>query len=316
VPAVARIMAAWCPDWPVIAAAAAGGLRPDQPVAVLAANQVVACSAAARASGVRRGLRRREAQSRCPELAVLPADPDRDARAFEPVVCAVESLVPGVEVIRPGLVVLEANGPARYFGGEFQVAERIIDVVAAETGVECQVGIADGIFAATLAAYRGVAVEPGASPEFLAPLPVTELCPPGDPSSQDRAELVDLLRRLGLRTLGAFAALPVDDVAARFGVAAVHAHRLASGRQERPVGKRQVPVDLSVVQRFDPPIERVEAVAFAARQPAAELHAPRPTTARSWSGCGGAPSRSPRPASPTGCAGSWTRGSPAGLPLT
>ena len=267
-----RTIAVWCPDWPVIAAAAAAGLEPHQPVAVLTANRVAVCSASARADGVRRGLRRREAQSRCPELVLLADDPDRDARAFEPVVCAIEALVPGVEVIRPGLVVLEARGPARYFGGEFQVAEQLIDTVSGETGVECQVGIADGIFAATLAAYRGVAVEPGASREFLAPLPVTDLCQPADPTTRDRAELVELLRRLGLRTLGSFAALPVRDVASRFGDAAVYAHRLAGGAQERPVGRRRPPIDLVVERRLDPPVDRVEAVAFAAQQPAAKLH--------------------------------------------
>lgn len=287
-----RTVAVWCPDWPVVAAAAAGGVRPHEPVAVLAANRVVACSASARANGVRRGLRRREAQGRCPELVVLPDDPGRDARTFEPVVCAIEDLVAGVEVIRPGLAVLEARGSARYFGSESNLAERIIDTVAAKTGVECQVGIADGIFAATLAAHRGVTVAPGTSPQFLAPLAITELCHPADPgvwtrstmghgrpttegrsrSGHSSAELVDLLRRLGLRTLGAFAALPVRDVASRFGVAAVRAHRLASGADERPVGKRQPPIDLTVTQRFDPPIERVDAVAFAAQQPAARLH--------------------------------------------
>lgn len=278
-----RTIAVWCPNWPVVIAAAAGGFelqrpggarpaQPQRPVAVLAANRVVACSASASAGGVHRGMRRREAQARCPELLVLFDDPDRDARAFEPVVCAVEDLVPGVEVIRPGLLVLEARGPARYYGGESQVTERITDAVAAQAGVECQVGIADGIFAATLAAHRGVVVEPGASREFLAPLPLTELCPPADPTSKGRAELVGLLHRLGLRTLGSFAALPVRDVASRFGAAAVYAHRLASGVQERPVAKRQPPVDLTVVQRFDPPIERVDAAAFAARQPAARLH--------------------------------------------
>lgn len=327
-----RAVAVWCPDWPVVAAAAAGEFelprpeavpaqpqrsgavpaqsqrsgavpaqpqwpggvppqtqRPEgvpaqsqrsgavpaqsqRPVAVLAANRVVACSASARADGVSRGMRRREAQARCPELLVLADDPDRDARAFEPVVCAIEDLVPGVEVIRPGLLVLEARGPARYYGGESQVAERIVDAVATQAGAECQIGIADGIFAATLAAHRGVVVEPGASREFLAPLPLTELCQPADPSGKGRAELVGLLHRLGLRTLGSFAALPVRDVASRFGAAAVYAHRLASGVQERPVAKRQPLVDLTVVQRFDPPIERVDAAAFAARQPAARLH--------------------------------------------
>jgi protein ImuB len=271
VSAATRTIAVWCPDWPVVAASAVEGIPQHHPAAVLAANRVVACSAAARANGVRRGQRKREAQSRCPELAVLKDDPDRDARAFEPVVCAVEALAPGVEVIRPGLVVVAARGPVNYFGSEQEVAERLIDMVATDVEVECQVGIADGIFAAILAAQRGVLVDPGASAAFLAPLSVTELLqlPDGAPG---RAELVDLLRRLGLRTLGSFAALPVSDVSTRFGPDAVQAHRWASGVWDRPLTRRQPPVDLTVTQRLDPPVERVDAAAFAAKEPAARLH--------------------------------------------
>src|SRR6185437_1833653 len=189
----------------------------------------------------RRGQRRREAQGRCPELAVLADDPDRDARAFEPVVAAVEALVPGVEVVRPGLVALPARGPIRYFGSELTVVERILDVVAAQAGVECQIGIADGLFAATLAAHRGLLVPPEGSADFLAPLSIAELHQPAtrfDRIGTGRGALVGLLHRLGLRTLGAFAALPVDDVASR----------------------------------FDPPLDRVDAAAFAAREPAEQLH--------------------------------------------
>ena len=199
-----RVLALWSPDWPVTAAARAAHVPPHRPAAVFVANRVLACSAVARAQGVRRGLRRREAQARCPELAVLAPDPDRDARAFEPVVAAVEELAPGVEIVRPGLVALAAQGPAGYFGGELAAAERLVDQVAARTGVECQVGLADGLFAAVLAARRGVAVAPGDTPAFLAPLGVEELDREPD---IDRSELVDLLRRLGLRSLGAFGAL-------------------------------------------------------------------------------------------------------------
>ena len=66
--------------------AAEGGA--DIPAAVVLANRVVACTPAARAEGVRRGLRKREAQGRCPQLVVVADDPARDARAFEPVVAA------------------------------------------------------------------------------------------------------------------------------------------------------------------------------------------------------------------------------------
>jgi protein ImuB len=264
------VLVLWCPDWPVVAAASAEGLPAHRPAAVVAANRVLACSAPARSFGVRRGLRRREAQARCPELAVLAVDPERDARAFERVALAVEEMAPGVEVVRPGLVALVARGPVRYFGGDRPAAERLIDQVAGETGAECQVGIADGLFGATLAARRGVVVEPGRTARFLAPLPIDEL---GREPDVDRDELVSLLRRLGLLTLGAFAALPSVDVASRFGADAVLAHRLARGLDPRPPVRRCPVEELSVSVEFDPPVTRVDAAAFASRALADRLHA-------------------------------------------
>ena len=265
-----RVLALWCPDWPVVAATAVAGISRHRPAAVVAANRVLACSAVARAQGVRRGLRRREAQARCPELAVLVADPERDARMFEQVTLAVEELAPGVEVVRPGLLALLAQAPVNYYGGAQPAAERLIDRVAVRTGAECQVGIADGLFAATLAAHRGLVVEPGRTEEFLGPLPVEELDrEPG----VDRAELISLLSRLGLRSLGAFAALPPRDVASRFGSDAVLAHRLARGLDPRPPARRRPPEELAVSVELDPPVTRVDAAAFASRALAERLHA-------------------------------------------
>src|SRR5262249_37740922 len=86
-----------------------------------------------------------------------------------------------------------------------------------------------------------------------------------------RADLVDLLRRLGVRTLGQFAALPSADVLARFGFDASLAHRLAAGRSERPLAPRQPPADLDVIETFEEPLDRVDAAAFAARAPADRL---------------------------------------------
>src|SRR5262249_32078849 len=84
---------------------------------------------------------------------------------------------------------------------------------------------------------------------------------------------VDLLRRLGIRTLVEFAALPPADVLARFGFDAALVHRLAAGLDERPLAVRQPPADLDVTERFDDdPIERVDSAAFAARALAERLH--------------------------------------------
>src|SRR4051794_39036431 len=131
----ARVLALWCMDWPAVAAATAAGLPATAPVAVTLANRVVACSSAARAPGGRRGPRRRESQARCPQLHVVTADADRDARFFEPVTAAVDDLVPRAEVLRPGLLVMPVRGAARYFGSEVLAGERLIDAVSA-AGVE------------------------------------------------------------------------------------------------------------------------------------------------------------------------------------
>ncbi|MEU8182708.1 DNA polymerase Y family protein [Micromonospora sp. NPDC049044] len=258
-----RTLLLWCPDWPVLAAEIVDGVPATGPVAVLHANRVVACSERARAEGVRRGLRKREAQGRCPQLTVVEYDPGRDARAFEPVVVAAEELVAGVEVVRPGACAVAARGPGRYLGGEEAAAERIIEHVAQSCLVESQVGIADGVFAAGLAARAGRVVAPGGTPEFLAGLPVEAL---------GRSALADLLRRLGVRTLGDFAALPAGDVLARFGFDGALAHRLAAGRDHRPLAVRQPPTDLTVTAGYDEPIDRVDAAAFAARALAEQLH--------------------------------------------
>nr|WP_084504456.1 DNA polymerase Y family protein [Actinoplanes sp. N902-109] len=258
-----RTLVVWCPDWPVVAAEIVEGVPAAEPVVVLRANRVVACSEAARAEGVRQGLRRREAQSRCPQLIVVEHDAGRDARAFEPVVAAVEEVAAGVEVVRPGVCAVAARGPSRYFGGEEPAAERIVEQIAQACGVESQVGVAEGVFAAGLAARAGQLVGAGLTREFLAGVPVDALERPG---------LADLLKRLGVRTLGDFAALPREDVLTRFGFDGALAHRLAAGADHRQLAVRKPPPDLEVTETYDEPLDRVDVAAFAGRALAERLH--------------------------------------------
>ena len=126
---------------------------------------------------------------------------------------------------------------------------------------------------AVLAAHRGTIVPPGGSAEFCAPLPITELARDPAISPPERAALTDLLIRLGITTAGAFAALPEGKVATRFGADGVQAHRLARGLAERGVSRRQIPEELKVEQVCDPPLDRVDTAAFAARALAERFHA-------------------------------------------
>ncbi len=140
-------------------------------------------------------------------------------RTLAEVVAAVEAYCPWVTPVRPGICSLPARGPARYFGGEEALVDRVR--AAASDVTPAEVGIADGLFAAVLAARHGVVVPVGGTPAFLAPLPVGIL---------GRADLAELLDRLGVRTLGEFAALPDADILGRFGADGAHAHRVAGGR--------------------------------------------------------------------------------------
>src|SRR5690606_35691726 len=173
------------------------------PVALLDAGHVFASNSAARAHGVTRGLRMREAQSRCPELIVHPYRSDEDARAFEPVLAALEEAVSGVQPLRPGVCVIRARGPARYYGGEDEAALWLLDHVDALVLPGSRVGVADGVFTALHAAraahpQRIKIVAPGASAEFLAPLPVTVLdADSRSADSRSDENLTTLLRRLG-----------------------------------------------------------------------------------------------------------------------
>jgi protein ImuB len=187
------------------------------------------------------------------------------ARAFEPVVAIVADFCPQVEVLRPGVCAIATRGPARYFGGEAALARKLTEAVG-RSGVSCQAGIADGLFAAGLAARAGptgLLVPPGETPEFLAGLPVGVLGIP---------ELCELLPRLGIESLGQLAALPSAEAASRFGPPGKLASRLARGLDPRPLVPRPPAADLSVQQEFDPPAEQSEPAIFAAKVLADRMH--------------------------------------------
>jgi protein ImuB len=269
-----RVLVAWCPDWSVTAglfelAETEGGDRvptSDQPAAVLSNNVVEVCNAAARAEGVRRGQRRRDAQSRCPELVLLPASPERDARYFDPVLATVEELRPGVAPIRPGLLAVPA--PGRYFGGESHAAALVAQHLV-DTGVwDCRIGVADDLFTAEQAARQAltqdcVVVPSGTSAAFLRELPVQTIA-----DDDEGRALADLLRRLGLRTLGDYTRFSAAEVSNRFGAYGLSVWQRARGSGSAALGSRTPPPELACEIGFEPPLESAEAVCFSVRQTA------------------------------------------------
>jgi protein ImuB len=272
-----RMVTVWCPDWPVVAA----GCRPDVPAAVMRSHRVVARTPSAADEGIVIGQRRRQAQQRCPHIRLLDDDPARDAREFEPIVRAVAEVAPRVDLIEPGWLSIAARGPSRYFGGDDAMAEHLrrvaLDVISVqpdtEDGAGVGVGVADGRFAASVAARLGVrrrepvVVPPGGSDGFCAPLPIGWL----QTLNEVDAELVDLFGRLGLRRLGDLADLDPADVLGRFGPMGMHAHRLASGVDIRPANTTDPAPERRLTRVLDDPAAQTDAVVFVAKQLADDL---------------------------------------------
>ncbi|MEJ1086756.1 DNA polymerase Y family protein [Microbacterium sp. Mu-80] len=260
-----RMHVLWFPDWPL--RAVLGTAPPHPPTALVHGNLVVACTASARAQGVRAGQRRRLAQGRSPSLRMLPHDPAADERAFLPVVRLVEQHAPGVHLLRPGLAALRSRGISRYHGGEGEAADALLALLTEAGYPEVCIGVADGVFTAELAAHaaetadgrRRSIVPPGGSRDFLAPLPVPVL---GDD------ELAGLLHRLGISTLGEFAGLDAMAVRDRLGEQGARLHALAQGADSRPPAPRPPDPELVREIEFDAPLGQSDQIAFAVRQTA------------------------------------------------
>lgn len=266
-PAPTRMHVLWFPDWPL--RAALGAAPPHPPTALVHGNTVVACTATARAHGVRAGQRKRLAQGRAPGLRILPHDPSRDERAFLPVLRLVEAHAPGVHLLRPGLAALRSRGISRYHGGEGEAAAALLAMLAEAGFPETRVGVADGAFTAELAARAAYSTAEGApawrivpaaeSRAFLAPLPVQVL---------DDDDLTGLLHRLGISTLGAFAAMDALSVRDRLGEHGARLHALAGGADSRPLTPRAPDPELMREIEFDAPLGQSDQIAFAVRQTA------------------------------------------------
>jgi protein ImuB len=251
-----RVLVVTFPYWPLLAAE----VDPRLPAAVVEANRVTVCSPAAAGEGIGIGMRRREAESRCPSLVLVPPDTSRDSREFEKVLTALESVTPAVEVLHPGTCLFVLDSCLRFFGSEQVVVELAwSEVSRTADGGGFGLGVAEGMFPAELAALQSyrlgepVIIDQGDTGSFLAPLHIGVL---------DRPDLCDLLVRLGINTLGDFAALPVGDVTARFGPDGLVAHRLASGIDDHLFSPRIHRPMMEVGETLDPPTDRIDVAIF------------------------------------------------------
>ena len=222
-------------------------------------------SGPAEAFGVRAGMRLGEALARCPELALVPPDPERAEAAWEEALRRLEGIGAAVEPGRPGEAFFEAAGLRGLWGGSL---EGVLRRARKAIGPPVRLGAGQTRLCAYAAALRArprrapVIVPAAMTRAFLAPLPVGLLrerlsgnraAPEAEPRRR-RASALPTCRRSssasGWSTLGQLAALPDAAIADRFGEAGLRALRMARGADE-PLRPRRAHEEL--VERLELP---------------------------------------------------------------
>lgn len=217
---------------------------------------VLDCSEKAIAQGVSLGVTLRQASHRCPDAIFFPVDDAGYAKAFDEVLDILDQFSPAVEADNPGRAFLDITGTEQLFGPLENLAARIRGEVFQRVGFHSQVGIASSKFvagtAASLASTGPLVVGGSEEKELLKPLPV-ELLPL-------TREAINWLKRLGLRTMGQVAALPVNTLPSQLGRDGTMAHRLANGIDERQVVPRPKPDVLEHTLSLEQPLESLDAL--------------------------------------------------------
>ena len=196
-------------------------------------NKLRAVSAAAGRARVRAGMTVTEARARCTRLDILPWDEIAIAGALTRATAALIQASPHVSPAGAisGTWWVGATG-FDAIGGERRLARTLL-AIAQRWHPGARVAIADSCAAARAATWQKVppgepaafCIPSGGDPAYLAPLPLAFL-----PLDQ---ELVASLETLGIRTVGAFAGLPVADIERRWGEGGLSAWRLAHGDDPR-----------------------------------------------------------------------------------
>jgi nucleotidyltransferase/DNA polymerase involved in DNA repair len=248
--------------------------RPElaaHPVALVApedTRRVWQLSSLARRAGVKTGMTVSQAIGVCPALKLCEPDPVHYDGEFSRLLAALSQVSPVIEPAELGRAYVGTDGLEGLYGSTERVVEAIkCGMWNAECGIESdrplahsafsipnsafRVGWGRGKFVSWVAASRArpgeaVIVRPGEEGRFLASQPLAVL--PLDFDMHRR------LRQLGLKTLGALAALPEEAVVSQFGAPGRRLWRLAAGRVSEPVVGQVAPEPIVAALTFYSPV--------------------------------------------------------------
>lgn len=211
---------------------------------------VMSASYEARRFGVSSAMPSARARRLCPDAVFVSPD-FPSYRAYSTRLREVLlSFTPLVEPLSLDEAFLDVSGATRLFGSPAEIAGTVRARVREELSLSCSVGVAPNKFLAKIASAAAkpdgvVVVRAEKVLAFLHPLPVGALWGVGERTHE-------VLERLGARTVGELAAVPLRVLERALGEAqARHLAALASGRDERTVVPYEAPKQVSHEETFD-----------------------------------------------------------------
>jgi DNA polymerase-4 len=221
---------------------AVGG-HPDQ------RGVIASASYEARKSGVRSALPTRTAFQLCPELILLPGRHDLYEQHSRKVMTMLREITPQIEQISIDEAFLDITGTELRYGSPEQLARNLHDRIRDDFGLPCSIGVASNKLVAKIATEQAKpdnirSVPAGEEAMFLAPLPVRALWGVGPKTAE-------ILKRLGIETIGQIAQARSDVLAYRLGKnGADDLLRRAHGLDDSPVEDERIVKQISQETTF------------------------------------------------------------------
>jgi DNA polymerase-4 len=195
---------------------------------------IFSASHEAREQGIFRGMPLVKARGVCPDLTVLPPDPELTEKAFKVLARVGSQYTPLWEPSRPGHLYLDVTGTERLWGKAKDTARRIRQEIADRLGLQGDLGVACNkmvsSIASRIAPCPGILdIRQGAEPVFMAPMKIGVI--PGI----HRFHRDLLLEELNITLVRELAALDGGSLKLIFGRRAHLIHDRALGIDPTPV---------------------------------------------------------------------------------
>jgi DNA polymerase-4 len=210
----------------------------DRPVAVVPPHSeralILSVSSRARNEGIYKGMPITKALKFCPDLTVLPPNPDLIQKASQGLNRIAAQYTPLWEPFRPGHLYMDVTGTKRLWGRAKDTAGRLRQEIRTHLHLTGAVGVAGNKMVSSIASRimrsEGVMdVDHGQEPSFMAPLKVDML--PGIGHVRQKI----LLEELNITLVREIASMDMGNLKLLFGRQAIVLHQRALGIDPTPV---------------------------------------------------------------------------------